>query len=285
MARAIHFCYFKLKISGAGMMGAGGTMMNAIEFSDVALTFGTDRIYDQISFHVAQGEFVCILGPSGCGKSTSLRLIGDLLKADAGVVQVNGKQPSETWPEIAFVFQSPRLAPWRTVISNVLLGAELRFGAAEAKRRKPLATELLRMVGLADLAGKYPLMLSGGERQRVSIARSLVVRPSIMLMDEPFSALDPNTRRKLRSEIERIWQETGVTVVFVTHDIDEAVSLADRIILLSNKPTRVLDTIAVDQARPRDLNSNPVLRDLRDRLHSLFTTLETGPPQRGGALE
>ena len=252
--------------------------MNAIEFSDVALTFGTDRIYDQISFHVAQGEFVCILGPSGCGKSTSLRLMGDLLKADAGVVQVNGKQPSETWPEIAFVFQSPRLAPWRTVISNVLLGAELRFGAAEAKRRKPLATELLRMVGLADLAGKYPLMLSGGERQRVAIARSLVVRPSIMLMDEPFSALDPNTRRKLRSEIERIWQETGVTVVFVTHDIDEAVSLADRIILLSNKPTRVLETIAVDQARPRDLNSSPVLRDLRDRLHSLFTTLETDPP-------
>ena len=106
------------------------------------------------------------------------------------------------------------------------------------------------MVGLADLAGKYPLMLSGGERQRVAIARSLVVRPSIMLTDEPFSALDPNTRRKLRSEIERIWQETGVTVVFVTHDIDEAVSLADRIILLSNRPTRVLETIAVDQVRP-----------------------------------
>jgi len=248
--------------------------VSAIEFRNVALSFGRDRIYDDISFHVAKGEFVCILGPSGCGKSTSLRLIGDLLNPDSGQVTVEGKPPSQSWSDIAFVFQSPRLAPWRNVLSNVLLGAELRFGKVEAKRRTALAERLLKMVGLADSGAKYPLMLSGGERQRVAIGRALAVEPSIMLLDEPFSALDPNTRRRLRSEIERIWQETGVTVVFVTHDIDEAITLADRVILMSNKPTRVLDTIAITEARPRDVNGNAALRALRHRLHDLFSSLE-----------
>ena len=248
--------------------------MSAIEFRHVALSFGGDRIYDDISFHVAKGEFVCILGPSGCGKSTSLRLIGDLLSPDSGQVTVEGKPPSQTWSDIAFVFQSPRLAPWRNVLSNVLLGAELRFGKAEAGRRTALAERLLKMVGLADSGAKYPLMLSGGERQRVAIGRALAVEPSIILMDEPFSALDPNTRRRLRSEIERIWQETGITVVFVTHDIDEAITLADRIILMSNKPTRVLETIAIAEPRPRDVNGNAELRALRHRLHDLFSSLE-----------
>lgn len=248
--------------------------MTAIEFRNVALSFGRDRIFEDISFQVAKGEFVCILGPSGCGKSTSLRLIGDLIDPDAGEVTVEGKQPSQTWSDIAFVFQSPRLAPWRNVLSNILLGVELRYGNAEAKRRTELAGRLLRMVGLSDSGNKYPLMLSGGERQRVAIGRALAVEPSIMLMDEPFSALDPNTRRRLRGEIERIWQETGITVVFVTHDIDEAIALADRIILMSNKPSRVLETIAVDEARPRDVNGSVALRAMRHRLHDLFFSLE-----------
>jgi NitT/TauT family transport system ATP-binding protein len=246
----------------------------AIAFDKVALSLGGERIYDDISFTLAEGEFVCILGASGCGKSTSLRIIGDLLDPDSGHVSVRGKPPAESWRDIAFVFQSPRLAPWRNVLSNVLLGVELRFGRAEAKRRTGRAKKLLEMVGLADAGAKFPLMLSGGERQRVAIGRALAVDPSIMLMDEPFSALDPNTRRRLRGEIERIWLATKITVVFVTHDIDEAITLADRVILLSSKPTKVLESIRIDAPRPRDVAGEPALRAIRNRLQDLFNSIE-----------
>ena len=249
-------------------------MTDAIVFEGVGLAFGSEPIYDRLDFSVAKGEFVCLLGPSGCGKSTSLRLVGDLLEPDGGTVRVDGRAPRDAWDQVAFVFQSPRLAPWRNALANVLLGVELRFGRAEARRREPMARELLALVGLADSAGKYPSMLSGGERQRVAIARALAVEPSIVLMDEPFSALDPNTRRRLRAEIERIWQRTGRTVLFVTHDIDEALTLADRIVLLSNKPTRVLEIVAVDAPRPRRPADDPRLAALRDRLHTLFQSLE-----------
>ncbi len=249
-------------------------MEAAIAFERVELKFGGERIYDSIDFTVAPGEFFCILGPSGCGKSTALRLIGDLISADGGRVLVHGQAPSASWQRIAFVFQSPRLAPWRDALANVLLGIELRYGRAEAKQRTARARELLALVGLADAAAKFPIMLSGGERQRVAIARALAVDPEIVLMDEPFAALDPNTRRRLRAEIERIWRATGKTIVFVTHDIDEALTLADRLVLLSNKPTRVLETIQVDAPRPRDVDRTPTLRDLRDQLSRSFRTLE-----------
>ena len=248
-------------------------MSAAIAFDDVGLSFSGETIYDSVSFDIARGEFVCLLGPSGCGKSTALRIVGDLLDADRGTVRVNGRPPSQSWDDIAYVFQSPRLAPWRDALANVLLGVELRFGRAEAKRRTTRARELLALVGLSEDAAKYPLMLSGGERQRVAIARALAVDPSIVLMDEPFSALDPNTRRRLRAEIERIWLETGKTILFVTHDIDEAVTLADRIVLLSNKPTRVLETIRVDAPRPRTLDSAGLIA-IRNHLQDLFRSLE-----------
>ncbi|MEI7447145.1 MAG: ABC transporter ATP-binding protein [Burkholderiales bacterium] len=260
-----------------------GGAADAIAFEGVRLAFGGEAIYDRLDFTVARGEFVCLLGPSGCGKSTALRLVGDLIPPDGGSVRVDGRAPAEAWSEVAFVFQSPRLAPWRDVLSNVLLGAELRFGRAEAARREPLAREMLAMVGLAGSAAKYPSMLSGGERQRVAIARALVVEPSIVLMDEPFSALDPNTRRRLRAEIERIWQRTGRTVLFVTHDIDEALTLADRIVLLSGKPTRVLETVTVDAPRPRRPADDPRLAALRERLHELFRSLE--PPSESDSQE
>jgi NitT/TauT family transport system ATP-binding protein len=255
----------------------GGRVSAAITFDNVALSLGGDRIYDSVSFTVQTGEFVCILGPSGCGKSTALRIIGDLLAPDSGVVTVGGRTPEEAWSDIAFVFQSPRLAPWRDVLANVLLGVELRFGRAEAKKRIARGRELLAMVRLADAAKKYPLMLSGGERQRVAIARALAVSPSIMLMDEPFSALDPNTRGRMRSEIERIWKEAGITVVFVTHDIDEALVLANHIVLMSNKPTKVLEVISVDAPRPREIAGSDELLRLRRRLQDLFNSLETSP--------
>lgn len=248
----------------------------AIVLDSVRLSFGQETIYDSLDFSVARGEFVCLLGPSGCGKSTSLRLIGDLLAPQAGTVSVGGRSPSDAWREVAFVFQSPRLAPWRDALANVLLGVELRMGRPEARRREARAHELLALVGLSNSAHKYPSMLSGGERQRVAIARALAVDPDIVLMDEPFSALDPNTRRRMRAEIERIWQQTGRTILFVTHDIEEAMVLADRIVLLSNKPTRVLESIEVTAARPRNPSTDPGLQALREQLTRRFQSLE--PP-------
>lgn len=244
-----------------------------ITFDSVGIAFGAEQIYDRLSFDVRRGEFVCILGPSGCGKSTTLRIIGGLLNVDAGRVTVDGRAPQEAWSDIAFVFQSPRLVPWRTALNNVLLGTELRFGAGDKERRRARAADLLNLVGLAGDARKYPLMLSGGERQRVAIARALAVDPKIVLMDEPFSALDPNMRARMRAEMERIWLETGKTVVFVTHDIDEALRLADRTVVLSNKPTRVLDIIELKTPRPRSLGE----RDLdthRQKLVKLFRSIE-----------
>jgi len=250
-----------------------------IAFRDVAVAFGGDTIYERLSFDVRKGEFVCILGPSGCGKSTSLRVIAGLLQASGGEVTVDGRTPQEAWPEIAFVFQSPRLVPWRTALGNVLLASELRFGrgsgTGDRAARSARAMELLTLVGLANDARKYPAMLSGGERQRVSIARALAVDPQIVLMDEPFSALDPNTRVRLRGEMEQIWQRTGKTVVFVTHDVDEALQLADRIVLLSNKPTRVIDVLQVDARRPR-APADAASGAQRARLMELFRSLEHG---------
>jgi NitT/TauT family transport system ATP-binding protein len=250
-----------------------------ITFDNVGVAFGGERICDNLTFDVRRGEFVCILGPSGCGKSTSLRIIGGLLDVNSGRVTVDGREPRDTWAEIAFVFQSPRLVPWRTALDNVLLGSELRFGSGDRDKRQARAADLLRLVGLAGDAGKYPSMLSGGERQRVAIARALAVDPKIVLMDEPFSALDPNMRSRMRNEMERIWLETGKTVVFVTHDIDEALQLADRTVVLSNKPTRVLEIIELQTPRPRAQGD----RDLdthRQKLVKLFRSLEQPVTQK-----
>ena len=246
-----------------------GASAPVIVFRDVEVALGGDRIYDRLNFEIRQGEFVCILGPSGCGKSTSLRVIGGLLDIAGGDVTVDGRSPHAAWSDIAFVFQSPRLVPWRTALGNVLLGSELRGGGGERAARTERAQELLALVGLAKDAHKYPSMLSGGERQRVAIARALAVDPQIVLMDEPFSALDPNTRQRLRAEMERVWQTTGKTVVFVTHDVDEALQLADRIIVLSGKPTRVLDVVTVDAPRPRALARGD-LAEQRRRLMGLL---------------
>ena len=254
-----------------------------IEFSDVAVRFGGQTIYRGLSFAVRDGEFLCILGPSGCGKSTTLRVIGGLLAAESGAVRVDGRSPAEAWEEIAYVFQSPRLVPWRDALGNVVLAMELRWGAGgkggrgragkEAMRGR--ARELLDLVGLGADGHKYPRMLSGGERQRVAIARALAVEPRIILMDEPFAALDVATRRRMREEIVAIWQRTRKTVVFVTHDVDEALALADRVLLFSSKPARILETLAVAAPRPRALESDAELARHRARLHALFAEVET----------
>jgi NitT/TauT family transport system ATP-binding protein len=259
------------------MERAANAAQPIIEFRDVDLALGGVPIYRQLSFDVRRGEFVCILGPSGCGKSTLLRVIGGLLDINGGQVTVDGRDPNDAWSEIAFVFQSPRLVPWRNALDNVLLGADLRFGS----RDRGKALDLLNLVGLAGDTKKYPAMLSGGERQRVAIARALAVDPQIVLMDEPFSALDPNTRQRMRSEMVRIWQSTGKTVVFVTHDIEEALQLADRVVVLSKKPTRILDIVDLTSARPRAEN-DPALSAHRARLIDLFRSQDATVPAEEG---
>lgn len=248
---------------------------NILEFQDVTVRFGAETIYDKLTFSVRAGEFLCILGPSGCGKSTSLRLMGDLLQANSGNVSIDGVTPAEGWGKLAYIFQSPRLVPWRSALGNVMLAMELRFDKADKAQMEATARRLLDMVGLSKDMEKYPSMLSGGERQRVAIARALSVEPSIILMDEPFSALDLNTRHRMRSEIVRIWQETGKTTIFVTHDIEEALVLGDRILLLSNKPTRTLEILEINEPRPRRIADSTALTAHKDHLVSLFRQLET----------
>jgi NitT/TauT family transport system ATP-binding protein len=243
-----------------------------IEFDAVLTKLGDQVIYDHISFSVMRGEFVCILGPSGCGKSTALRLMGGLLKADAGAIRVSGASAEEGWSRLAYVFQSPRLAPWRTAIGNVVLGMVLRCPGDKVQQRAH-ALEMLQLVGLAQLADQYPATMSGGERQRVSLARALAVDPDIILMDEPFSALDPNTRQALRAQLLELWQRTGKTIVFVTHDIDEALLLADRVLMFSRKPTRLDRVLQVEQPRPRHIRETPELQAQHDELFDWFASM------------
>ncbi|MBN9526980.1 MAG: ABC transporter ATP-binding protein [Alphaproteobacteria bacterium] len=247
-----------------------------IRFDGVTLELSGHQLYRDLSFTVAPGEFVCILGPSGCGKSTALRLLGGLLAATAGRITIDGETPEAAWQRMAFVFQSPRLAAWRSALDNVLLARQLRFGEKPDAAARKRAADLLDLVGLSHDTAKYPRMLSGGERQRVSIARALAVDPDIVLMDEPFSALDPTTRQRLRAEIIAIWQKTSKTVLFVTHDVDEAVALADRILLLSNKPTVVREIVRIDAPRPRLIDHDAELRGLRDHLLRSFAQMESG---------
>jgi NitT/TauT family transport system ATP-binding protein len=255
-----------------------------LKFEDVVVRFQSEAVYDGLSFSASRGEFLCILGPSGCGKSTSLRLMGNLLEAQGGRVTVTGQPPEQGWDKLAYIFQSPRLVPWRSARGNVELGMELRFGKRSKAQQRATAERLLTVVGLHRDMDKYPAMLSGGERQRVAIARALSVDPEIILMDEPFSALDLNTRRRMRSEIIRIWQETRKTVIFVTHDIEEALVLADRILLLSNKPTHALETITLDEPRPRNIDDTPSLARQKQHLISLFRQLEENyEPEGTGA--
>ncbi len=204
---------------------------------------------EAIDFGIDDREFVSIVGPSGCGKSTLLRCIGGLIPPTAGEIRIGGDVVTEPDPRIGYVFQKAVLLPWRTVEDNVLLPFEINGKPTDADR--VAAHEVLEMVGLADYRGHRPGELSGGMQQRVSVARALVTNPSILLMDEPFGALDAQTRDTMNVELLRIWEESNTTIVFVTHDIGEAVFLSDRVLVMSARPGRVHDVIRVDIERPR----------------------------------
>jgi NitT/TauT family transport system ATP-binding protein len=204
---------------------------------------------EDISFEVAEGELLCIVGPSGCGKSTLLRLLGGLLLPDRGEVCLHGRVLTGTCREVGFVFQKASLMPWRTVFDNVLLPLQVQGVALPAARQR--VADVLRLVDLSDFAGSYPRELSGGMEQRVAIARALVYDPEILLLDEPFGALDALTRERMNLGLLDVWEASHKTVVMVTHDIREAVFLADRVLVISQRPGRVAAVVPVDLPRPR----------------------------------
>jgi NitT/TauT family transport system ATP-binding protein len=222
----------------------------AIRIRDVSQTYhgghSAIQALDHVSLDVAPGEFVCLLGASGCGKSTLLNLIVGLYEITSGTIDVGGKR-------VALVFQEPALFPWLTVQKNVELG--MRFRGVAAAERKQKALELLRLVHLEAFAERRPHELSGGMRQRVAIARALAQEADVLLMDEPFGALDAMTRDVLHDELEAIWSRTAMTVLFVTHNVREAVRLGDRVVLLSSRPGRVVAEFPIEIPRPRSSDS------------------------------
>jgi NitT/TauT family transport system ATP-binding protein len=209
------------------------------------------EVLRDISLGIADGEFVSIVGASGCGKTTFLRIIDGLIRPSAGSVLVDGIEVNSPGLDRGFVFQQDGLMPWRTVAANVVLGLEVQRRPADESRR--LANQYIRLVGLAGFERHYPHELSGGMRQRVNLARALAIQPDILLMDEPFAALDAQTREIMQTELLRIWQETRRTVLFITHQIDEAVYLSDRVVAFTARPGRLKEDIAIKLPRPREL--------------------------------
>ncbi len=228
-------------------------MNSGIEIKGVRKLFGSEQggtlAIENLDLHIKQGEFVSVVGPSGCGKSTLLRIIAGLTPATAGSVSVFGKPVKGPLTECGIVFQQPILLEWRTIVENVLFNIDMR--GLDAAAYRPRAMELLKSVGLNDFAEKRPYELSGGMKQRAAIARALVHEPPILMMDEPFGALDALTREQMRLDLERIWLETKKTVLFITHSIDEAVLLSDRVVVMSPRPGRIETILNIDLPRPR----------------------------------
>jgi ABC-type nitrate/sulfonate/bicarbonate transport system ATPase subunit len=219
------------------------------------------EVLSGIDLEVRRGEFVCIVGPSGCGKSTLLNIIAGFVAPSGGELQVEGEPVKGPDPRRIFVFQESAVFPWLTVRDNIGFGLSGRSAADRVR----IVAHYVDMVGLKGFEAAYPRELSGGMRQRVELARALAADPHVIYMDEPFGALDFLTRLKMRSDLVRIWQEERKTVLFVTHDIEEAVQLADRVIVLSRRPATVAEVVPVDLPRPRDLDA-PGYLAARDRI-------------------
>jgi len=233
---------------------AGPAAPAAVRIEGVSLTFGGSRrtnVLDRLDLEIRPGEAVALIGPNGCGKSTLLRVVAGLIAPDAGRVAVDGDPVTGPDPRVGLVFQEPRLLAWRSAAANVRFPLELAGWSRERQRER--AAELLALMGIPDVAEARPSTLSGGTRQRVAIARALALEPSVLLLDEPFSALDALTRERLNVELQDLWSRSSATIVLVTHSIPEAVFLADRVIVLSPRPAHVVADVPVPIARPRRL--------------------------------
>ncbi len=243
-------------------------MSHIMHIQDVSKSFITERgqsvrAVDTINLEICRGEFVCIVGPSGCGKSTLLRIISGLERADGGQATYNERLFDKPHRDVGMVFQEYSVLPWRTVLDNVCLGLEFLQEKKAARTR--LAMHYLGLVGMARFAEAFPYELSGGMRQRVAIARALATDPQVLLMDEPFGALDAHTRILMQKELLRIWRETRKTVLLVTHSVDEAVYLADRIVVMTARPGKIREVINVSLDHPRD-RSDPLYGRMTSRI-------------------
>jgi len=232
-------------------------MNHKLEIRDVTKTFKTEegelKALDRFNVAVKPSEFLCIIGPSGCGKSTLLRLIAGLDEPSSGAIILDGKELKGPSPDRGMVFQEYSLFPWRTVLKNVTFGLELQKMAKQERYR--IAKEYIELVGLKGFENMYPYELSGGMKQRVAIARAIAPEPSILLMDEPFGSVDAQTRNALQEELLEIWQRTKKTIVFVTHSVDEAVYLADRVAVMTARPGTLIKCAGIDIPRPRKRTS------------------------------
>jgi NitT/TauT family transport system ATP-binding protein len=234
-----------------------------LEIRGLHMAFRTDgsevRVLEDIDLDVREGEFVCILGPSGCGKSTLLNIVAGFLSPTAGAVRIDGSEVRGPDPRRIFVFQERGVFPWLTVEGNIGFG----LGTMTREERERRIARYVPLVGLDGFENAYPYELSGGMKQRVEVARALAVNPDVLYLDEPFGALDSITRLVMRSELLRIWQAERKTILFVTHDIEESVQLADRVVVMSARPARIRRSVDIDLPHPRDLSSRRYL-ELRD---------------------
>ena len=226
---------------------------------------------ERLSMDIEEGQFVAVLGPSGCGKSTLLKIVSGLMQPAAGQATLDDRVISGPRPDVGIVFQQPTLLPWKTVLANVLVPIRALRQSEAAHRDQ--AMDLLRLVGLEAFADHYPHELSGGMQQRVGIARGLIHNPRLLLMDEPFAALDAMTRERMSAELQSIWMETNKAVLFITHSIQEAVFLADKIVVLSERPAHVVEVLNVDLPRPRgtDVVADPEFTRLCAHLRKFFS--------------
>jgi len=260
-------------------------MVPCIQAKDITLTFRPKNreavtAIARLNLEVASGEFVSIVGPSGCGKSTFLSILLGLLRPDNGEIELNGKRITGPGQERAMVFQEFGLLPWRTVLANVELGLELRGVPLEQRRKR--ARELIELVGLTAFEHHYPHELSGGMKQRVGLARALATEPEVLLMDEPFAALDAQTRDLMQTELLQIWDRAKKTVIFVTHSIEEAAYLSDRVVIMSARPGRVKEILSINLPRPREyeMRLSPEFNQIKSRIWS--TLKEELVPRMGG---
>lgn len=221
------------------------------------------KALEDINLEITENKFVCIVGPSGCGKSTLLRIIAGLDTATDGKILFNRLEHAKPTRDIGMVFQNYSLLPWKTVLDNIALGLE--FAGINKKERVEVASKYLDIIGMGEFAKAYPYELSGGMQQRVAIARALANDPKVLLMDEPFGALDAHTRIILQRELLRIWEKDKKTILFVTHSVDEAIYLADEIVIMSSKPGKIKEILNVDLPRPRE-RSNPKYGEIIDYL-------------------